>query len=169
MTQLFRYLSQGWRSLAHDDASYYLAATDFVCLAATFAYDAIRWTASLFSLYRYHDTGRNAVYEKGAKQDQQIRQVGSHGLVCQLAESVEEKEIYRYCTLSLFCLDTVEVVQVTFLNCRWQRPRETFEWSKRSWICQLQIEVSCLGQLPFDLHTGMLFSSWENLALICTT
>ena len=56
------------------------------------------------SLCRHHDRGRNAGYEKGARQDQQIRQVGSNGLVCQLAESVEEKEIYRYCTLSLFCL-----------------------------------------------------------------
>ena len=61
----------------------------------------------LSSLYRYHDRGRNEDYEKGARQDQQIRQVGSDGLVCQLAESVEEKEIYRYCTLSFFCLDTV--------------------------------------------------------------
>ena len=61
----------------------------------------------LSSLYRYHDRGRNEDYEKGARQDQQIRQVGSDGLVCQLAESVEEKEIYRYCTLSLVCLNTV--------------------------------------------------------------
>ena len=41
-TQLLRHLLQGWRSLAHDDATYYIAATAFDSLAATFAYDAIR-------------------------------------------------------------------------------------------------------------------------------
>ena len=67
----------------------------------------------LLSLYyRWHDRGRNADYEKGARQVQQIRQVGSNGLVCQLAQPVEEKEIYRYCTfvLSRYCKNPTELL-----------------------------------------------------------
>ena len=48
MSQLLQQLSQGWRSLAHDDATYYIAASAFDCLVATLAYDAIRRTASLW-------------------------------------------------------------------------------------------------------------------------
>ena len=49
-----------------------------------------------------------------------------------------------------------DAILILATNFRWQGPRETSDGDKEDWISQLQTEMSCLGKLPDDLHTGIL-------------